>query len=329
VIGIPGADAPARGAGLRSGDRIDTLAGQPLEDWQDLERAYAALAPGSSASMQITRLEGDQEKSYTLEVPALGDLASLGVVPATALVSEVMPDTPAQRAGLRRGDLILAVDGEPVGSFFSFAETVRTSRGRTLELTIARAGEPQTLRVTPELASMDTGLGIDEERYRVGIAAQSASLMGAVALEKVRNPVLAVQRAAGMTVSLTQSFLQGLGKLVTGEVSRRNLAGPIGIAQIAGKALERGWDAYLQMMVLISINLGILNLLPIPVLDGGQALIVIVEGVKRSPLSLRTRELVQQLGLTVIVLLIGLAFWNDIARNWTKVLDWLRGASGM
>ena len=112
--------------------------------------------------------------------------------------------------------------------------------------------------------------------------------------------------------------------LVTGEVSRKNLAGPIGIAEIAGNAFERGWETYLSIMVLISINLAILNLLPIPILDGGQALIFMVEGIKRSPLSLRTREIVQQVGLTVLVMLMGLAFWNDISRHWSKVIDWLR-----
>jgi regulator of sigma E protease len=117
----------------------------------------------------------------------------------------------------------------------------------------------------------------------------------------------------------------GLGKLITGEVSSRNLAGPIGIAQIAASAFERGWEPYLRIMVLISINLGILNLLPIPVLDGGQATLFLVEGIKRSPLSLRTKLAVQQIGITVLVLLMGLAFWNDLSRLWSKVVDWLPG----
>ena len=115
----------------------------------------------------------------------------------------------------------------------------------------------------------------------------------------------------------------------TGEVSRRQLAGPIGIAEIAGNAFQRGWETYLSIMVLISINLGILNLLPIPILDGGQALLFIVEGLKRSPLSLRTREVVQQIGLTVLLLLMGMAFWNDLSRHWSKLVDWLRSGTGL
>ncbi len=103
------------------------------------------------------------------------------------------------------------------------------------------------------------------------------------------------------------------------------MAGPIGIAQIAGSALKQGWETYLRIMVLISINLGILNLLPIPVLDGGQAMVFLVEGIKRSPLSLRTRLAVQQVGLTVLVLLMGMAFWNDLSRIWSRVAEWLPG----
>ena len=132
-----------------------------------------------------------------------------------------------------------------------------------------------------------------------------------------------------MTVSMTSTFLRGFAKIVTGEISSKSLAGPIGIAEIAGSAFQRGWETYLSIMVLISINLGILNLLPIPILDGGQALLFLVEGVKRSPLSLRTREIVQQIGLTVLVMLMGLAFWNDISRNWSRVIDWLRSGPGL
>jgi regulator of sigma E protease len=143
---------------------------------------------------------------------------------------------------------------------------------------------------------------------------------GSLGVDQVRNPLVAIPRAAGMTLDITRRFLDGLGLLVTGEVSRKNLAGPIGIAKIAGDAFRSGWDRYLEMMILISINLGILNLLPIPVLDGGQAVLFTVEGIKRSPLSLRTKLAVQQVGITMLLLLMGLAFWNDITRY---VVDWL------
>jgi regulator of sigma E protease len=327
MVGVPNAEAPAHRAGLRSGDVIVSVDGKAVEDWAALAAAYAA---GSGAlRVEVDRGPQAPPERLALELPALGDLDALGVVPANVLVSTVEAGSPAARAGLARGDLILSVDGQLAGSFLSFAETVRTSGGRPLELVVARAGRLEQIRVAPELAPIDVGLGIEETRYRVGITAEAATLPGAVELDQARNPFVAVPRAIGMTVDVTHMFLRGLGKIVTGEVSRKQVAGPIGIAQIAGNAMQRGWETYLSTLVLISINLGILNLLPIPILDGGQAVLFLAEGVKRSPLSLRTRLVFQQIGLTVLMLLMGMAFWNDISRHWSKVVDWLKSGTGL
>ena len=259
----------------------------------------------------------------------MGSLAAIGVIPANVLVASVTPESPAELGGLQQGDLILSVDGEPVGSFAFFAETVRTSEGRPLALRIARDGQVLAMVIAPELIPVDTGLGLEEPRYLVGITAEMASLLGAVGVDRERNPFISLPRSVVMTAEVTRMFLEGLGKLITGEVSRKQLAGPIGIAEIAGNALERGWETYLSIMVLISINLGILNLLPIPILDGGQAVIYAIEGIRRAPLSLRTREIVQQIGLTMLVLLMGLAFWNDLSRHWSRLLDWFSANAGL
>jgi regulator of sigma E protease len=300
-----------------------------VEDWHVFSTRYAEAGSSGEVELEVERGGEATPERVALWVPALGDTAALGAVPASVLVSSVSPDSPAERAGLEPGDLILAVDGEPVGSFASFAETVRTSGGRSLDLLYAREGRQRRVAIAPELRPVDLGLGIQDSRYLVGITAEAATLPGGVALDRERNPLISFWRSVGMTVDMTRTFLRGLGKLVTGEVSRKQLAGPIGIAEIAGNALQRGWETYLAVMVLISVNLGILNLLPIPILDGGQAVLFTVEGIKRSPLSLRARELLQQAGLTVLVLLMGLAFWNDISRNWSRVVDWLRSGSGL
>jgi regulator of sigma E protease len=324
VLGVPDSSSPAALAGLHSGDRVEAVGGAPIETWQELANAYAAAQGGVELSLR----RGADEEAPTLEltVPALGSVEALGVIPANVLVAGVDAEKPAGRAGLAAGDLILSVDGEPVGSFASFAETVRTSEGRPLRLAFAREGTLREVTIAPEIVEVDAGLGIKEPRYLVGITADPASLRGAVGIEREVNPVVALPLAVGMTVDVTRTFLQGLGKIVTGEVSRKQIAGPIGIAEIAGNAFERGWETYLSIMVLISVNLGILNLLPIPILDGGQAVIFTLEAIKRGPLSLRTREIFQQIGLTVLVLLMGLAFWNDLSRNWSRLVDWLAGS---
>jgi len=229
------------------------------------------------------------------------------------------------RGGLEPGDLVLSVDGAPIGSFASFAEVVRSSEGRVLDLSFAREGVVERAAIAPELAEYDAGMGIKEPRYLVGVSAEVQSLVGAVGTDRERNPLVALPRAVGMTVEMTGTFLRGLEKIITGDVPRNQIAGPIGIAQIAGSAYEAGWETYLSIMVLISINLGILNLLPIPVLDGGQAVLFIAEGIKRGPLSLRTREIFQQVGFTFLLMLMGFAFWNDISRNWSAFMGWSSG----
>jgi regulator of sigma E protease len=329
MLGVPNAGSAAFAAGLRSGDVVKSVNGKPIESWDELASAYAAAGQGS------VRLEAERAKPgaepapdakperIEAEVPAQGDLARLGVVPANVLVERVEADSPAAQAGIQPGDLILTVDGAPLGSFSSFAETVRASKGRPLELQIARDGETRTLRLAPAMANVDVGLGVEEPRYRVGIGARAATLQGALGTDVERNPLVALPRAVGMTVDFTQSFLRGLGMIVTGQVSRNQIAGPIGIAEIAGNAMHQGWEAYLTILVVISINLGILNLLPIPILDGGQAMLFLVEAMRRGPLSLRTREIAQQVGFTVLILIMGLAFWNDLSRQWMRLLDWL------
>jgi regulator of sigma E protease len=326
VLGVPAVDSPAHAAGVRSGDLVTALDGEPVEDWEQFAAAYAKAS--GSALLTLRKGSGEDAEERSLPVPALGNSDAFGVVPANVLIAEVRRGSPAERGGLRAGDLILSVDGEPVGSFASFADTVRTSEGRPLLLAYARDGVGVETRIAPEIEQVDAGLGIEEPRYLVGITAEVGSLRGAVRLDQERNPLVAAPRAVAMTVEITGTFLRGLGKLVTGEVSRSQLAGPIGIAEIAGNAWQRGWETYLSILVLISINLGILNLLPIPILDGGQAVIFAVEGIRRAPLSLRTREVFQQIGFTVLLMLMGLAFWNDLSRHWSRLLDWLSSNAG-
>jgi regulator of sigma E protease len=316
---------------LRSGDVVTAVAGSPVEDWAEFAAAYAAAGERGEVPIEVLRRRGGDTQEIEIDLPARGAIAALGVVPASVLIDEggVEAGSPAAQSGLQPGDLILAANGEPLGSFASFAEKVRTGGGAPLSLVFAREGRVLETTVTPELKPTDVGLGIEEPRYRIGIRGADSLIPGELALDRERNPLVSIPRSVSMTVSMTSTFLRGFAKIVTGEVSSRSLAGPIGIAEIAGNAFKHGWETYLSIMVVISINLGIINLLPIPILDGGHALLFLVEGVKRSPLSPRTREIVQQIGLTVLVMLMGLAFWNDISRNWSEVIDWLRSAPGL
>jgi len=240
------------------------------------------------------------------------------------LVQAVSPEMPAAKAGLQPGDLLLAVDGRPIGSFLTFREIVLGSGGRPLRVQFAREGEVHAVTLQPEKRPSQIE-GLDHEEYLIGIQGMNAVLRGEVALDRVRNPLVALPRAVAMSWEATRLYLRGLEKLVSGEISRKSLGGPIEIARQSHSALQRGWADFLNLLMFISINLGILNLLPIPILDGGQILLTLVESVKRGPLSLRTREFVQQIGLVLLMALMGLAFWNDVTRYWSSFFDWVRG----
>ena len=328
MLGVPRGDSAAAAAGLFSGDRIEELAGQPIEDWEDMLALYAAAPVGQDIEIKVVRGIDDEALNLSLEIPALGSFESLGVIPAAVLVNSVSEGMPADEAGLQRGDLILEVDGEPVGSFDTFADIVRSSEGRSLELTYARDGSTLTVDLQPresEVAGPFEIEGMEQKVYLIGITHALATLPGALHLEKILNPLVSVPKATAMTIDTSRRFLKGLGMLFSGDASLDNIGGPIRIAKFARKSLDIGWMAYVNMMILISINLGFVNLLPIPILDGGQMLIIMVEGVKRSPISMRSREIVQSIGLTFIMMLMGLAFWNDLSPHWFAFVDWLRG----
>ncbi|MEN8160068.1 MAG: site-2 protease family protein, partial [Myxococcota bacterium] len=280
TLGVLALDAPGPRAGLRSGDRVLAVDGAEVEDWTAFARAYATAS--GEATLRVARGEEDAAEELTLQVPALGDVAKLGVIPAVVLVRAVSEGMPAEEAGIQPGDLLVAVGGEPVGSFGTFRETVLASEGRPLAVTVARGGETQVLtlaarlhRATPENP---------QEQYLIGIAAVNAILPGPAALDRVRNPFVALPRAVVATVETTGTFLKGFGRILSGQISRRSIGGPIEIARQSHLALQRGWESFVSLLVIISINLGVLNLLPIPILDGGQAVLFILEGARRGPL---------------------------------------------
>ncbi len=354
VVGVPQKSSAAARAGLRSGDRIVSVGDVDIEDWQALGRVHEEAARAvrergeESVVWHIQRQparpaavaeEADAKASdptapdfeeFVLSLPPMPTLERLGLLPATILVAHVTPDRPAALAGLQPGDLVLSVDGASIGSFGSFVSRVQTSGGRELEIAFSRDGRVSTVRLRAReetVAGPYEIEGMEEKVYQIGLAAAVSSLPGIHSVQQLRNPMESLPRAVQMSWQMTMQYLEGLGKLFTGEVGVDKLAGPIGIARIARKSLDRGWLDYLSMMMLISINLGILNLLPIPILDGGQAVIYAIEGIKRSPLSMRSREIATSIGFGLLVLLMGRAFWNDLTPTWLKFVSWLSNGS--
>jgi len=222
-------------------------------------------------------------------------------------VGGVSAGSPAEQAGLRAGDRVIAVDGRPTTTWEDLAQTVRESKGVPLTLTVEREGGQLSVMVTPKLRDSRSVFGEDKGPvYLIGIEASHT-------WEPV-GPLRAVVLAGGQTATATYLVAQGLVLMVQGRVPLRELGGPIAIARAAGQQARAGARYFLSMLAFLSINLGVLNLLPIPALDGGHLALFAVEGALGRPLRQRHRELAQQVGLLLLLTLMVFVFYNDIHR---------------
>jgi len=319
LVAVSDPNSPAAVAGLLAGDLVVKVGGVETLDWTGLVDALTANA-GQLVTIEVLR-GAEAAESIAIDIVASANLAELGVLPASVLVATVVEGSAAADSGIRPGDLLLSVDGREISSFRAFSDMVRSSDGRELGIGYARGGEVFFVSIRPRLETRDTGFAnITEDVYVVGVSSHSTVLPGEYETEQYSNPFAALPRATELSWRMTVSFLKGLSEIFSGNVSIDTIAGPIGIAQVARTTLDYGWYAYFSMMMFISINLGVANLLPIPVLDGGQMLIYLAEGIKRSPLSRRTREIVMSVGLVMILMLMTVAIGNDLIRS---VPGWL------
>jgi regulator of sigma E protease len=225
----------------------------------------------------------------------------------TAQVGGVVKGMPADKAGLEKGDIVLGMAGEAVRTWKDLAERIQRSEGKAILLQVEKASDGRTVEVTvqPELRSEGTG-DLGNPIYVIGIE----RVLNLQEVSAIRALMLGIEQ----TYMWTWLILEGVGKLILGEVSRGDLGGPILIAQIAGQQAQLGLDYLLRFIAIISVNLAVLNLLPIPVLDGGHLFFFLIEFLIGRPVSVRYREVAWRMGFLFIILLIVFVFYNDIAR---------------
>jgi regulator of sigma E protease len=233
-----------------------------------------------------------------------------GVPVVSTQIGSVEKGSPAERAGIQRGDRIAAVNGRAVDSWERLSGAIKESQGQPLNLRLLRENKELEVAVEPRKTEARNIFGERRDEWMIGIGSQ-------VVIEK-GNPGLSIVKAFTQTYEYAKLTLVALVKMATGEVSPRNLGGPILIAQMAGQQAQEGFASFLAFVAVLSINLGVLNLLPIPVLDGGHLLFFLVEAVIGRPVSLRYREVAQQVGIFLLLLLMVYAFYNDIARFFEK-----------
>ncbi len=307
----------AHDAGLRGGEVITAVNGEPIQIWSDLRwkliqlavankpavldvTAPTATGPGSfSASLPL-----DSISSKDLETDFLGKLG-LDLARPKAVLGKVVPDGPAMQAGLREGDLILAVNDIPVADGLAFIEQVRAAPGKQIAIRLQRGQQELTLAATP-LSHTVKEQTIGQLKVEISVAPEMTTASS--------PPLAAVGKAIQRTWDSSVLTLKMLGKMLVGDLSWKNISGPITIADYAGQTARIGMISYLSFMALISISLGVMNLLPIPVLDGGHLLYYSLEVITGRPLSQRVGEIAQRAGVGLLMALMMVAVFNDIAR---------------
>lgn len=273
----------------------------------DIERSFAH----KSLTKRIAIVAAGPVFNLMLAVFLLMIVFSFHGVPVMSTqVSGVEKGSPAELAGLQKGDRIVAIDGTPVNEWEDLSARIKGSGGKALNLQVRRGEEIRDFTARPEQKEGRTIFGERKDDWIIGISSQ-------VTIEK-GNPGAVIGRAFYQTYEYARITLMAFYKMIIGDVSPRNIGGPILIAQMAGEQAQEGLGSFLIFLAVLSINLGVLNLLPVPVLDGGHLLFFFVEAVIRKPVSVRYREMAQQVGICLLALLMVYAFYNDILRFFEK-----------
>ena len=317
-------DSLAETAGLRAGDEILAVDGQATITWQQVTLQLLARL-GETGEITLTVDPADSSRTRTLQVPinawmgaetAPNPVGNLGIIQfeIPADIGGIIPGGAAQAADLRIGDEIISVDGRSIRGWTHWVEVIRASPELTLNVVVQRGGINSALLMTPETATLDDGTVIGS----IGAYVQETTLAELLPPEMQRqvnyNVLSAIQPAVIETWDKSLFVLDSVRKMVVGLISPKNINGPITIAQVAGETVTYGLDVYLGFLALLSISLGVLNLLPIPVLDGGHLLYYAIEAVIRRPVPERIQAFGLQLGLLMISGIMMLAIYNDVNR---------------
>lgn len=296
IIGVVAAGSPAEQAGLQPGDQIVAIDSQPVSIWEDAQYAIL-IRPDSTLRLRVRR-GGDEREVVARSVTRDDDkVGTIGVSPLVR-VGQVIPGSPAEQAGLRPDDAILRIDGKPVQSFAEIPALVAASSGKPLTFDVWRDGQILQIPITPR----DEGQG-----PRVGI--------GPKLVVKKFGFVQAMREALVWSWNMTKQTFEVLGRLLTAQISPKTMMGPLGIAKASGDAARGGVGPLFYLVAVISLQIGIMNLFPLPPLDGGHLAILAAEGVARHDFSMNVKAWLMNAGAMVLFLLIGLVLYSDLSKT--------------
>lgn len=305
-------DSPAAQAGIQLGDRIIRVNEKDISTRTELLDAIAK-SNGKQLTLDVRR---DGEIKTVLVTPSAVQaqesgkpvtLYQIGTEETAPVITAVMSGSPALAAGFKDGDRVLSIEGQDIHTWAQMTTLVKESPNKPLRFDVQRGERRVSLTVTPN-AEKAVVEGKSVEVGKIGISGPGRSII------RSSNPLLAAWHGLEATWGWTELTAIGIYKMVMGEISSKNIGGPLTIANISGEAAAQGASSVVFLIAILSINLGVLNLLPIPILDGGHLLFFGIEAVLRKPLGERQREIAQQVGLVLLVGIMVFAFWNDIER---------------
>jgi regulator of sigma E protease len=308
VVGVVSTGSPAEKAGVRAGDLIVSVADRRVDNWEQFLNAIMSK-PDREVSLRVVR-SGTERTIHVTPLVQEGSryqIGDIGVMPAVhPHVRSVSAGEPAEKAGLKTGDIVLAVNDEPITFSTQLRDAIAKHPEEPITLTILRDGQRQTIHATPRKSGSQGLLGI-------GIGDEVKSIKP--------GAVEAVTMSLRKNVEYAGLIFQTVWGLITRDVSPKQLMGPVGIAQLSGESAQLGWVALFSLMASISLNLGLINLLPIPVLDGGHIFIMSLEGLARRDFSLRVKEKMLLAGFVVLMMLMVTVIYNDLTRiSWIEQL---------
>lgn len=321
ILAAPPAQSPAFLAGLQEQDLVRTVDDREIRTWSEfrwevlraqVDRRDIGIGVESAGGVQVERrLSLVERRGDPVSADSLAELGIKLYRPAMPpVIGRVLPASVAEASGLRNGDRILSINDHLVSSWQEVVAEIGNSAGRPLLLRLSRGGGEVTLSVIPQEV-VERG----QKAGRIGVAPDLSLIdQSRLVVSVSYGPVDALVKAARQTWETAIFSLSSLWRMVAGDISWKNLSGPVTIADYAGQSARLGLAYYLKFLALISISLGVLNLLPIPVLDGGHLMYYLIEGIKGSPVSQRAMEIGQQVGLALLVSLMAFAFYNDINR---------------